>query len=407
MPRPIVVAAAVFAWGLAAEAGTPVEGFVAVDGPRLVLKGAEYRAVGVNVPHLHQIHLGTWLHIPQIYGTPEKAREAAAEAVEDAARSGFAFLRFFAGPGYPIEAHQLYDRDPDAYWRGMDELFALCRRSGLRLVPCLNVAGANARFGEPRAAILDPRSKTWSGVRRYVEAFATRYKDDPTVLMWELENELMLAADVDMRGVPLLPRGVYPEGATVREVGSGDDSLTWEMTQRIYREQAAFLKSIDPNHPVTSGDAGVRPEATSRRETFPDFRFRDDTWREHLANELAAQPEPLDVFSLHHYGPAGPGPRGTGLDALDRARRPARAVRAARIPLFVGELGQDSPTFRSDPDAAWTRAYIDMAEQEGVSLVALWVWRFPWQPDLTLDGRSHPKLVERARAFNRRYAGTE
>lgn len=383
----------------------PVDGFVSARGPDLVLNGREYRAVGVNVPHLHQIYLGTWLHLGSIYGTPEKARAAAVSAVEDAARSGFAFIRFFAGPGYPIEAARLYEKDPEAYWRGMDELFAICRRSGLRLVPCLGVAGQNARFGEPRQAILDPSSKTWNANRRHVEAFVSRYKDDPTVLIWELENELMLAADVDRNGQAMAARSVYPEGAVVREVGQPEDSLTWAMIQRIYREQSAFIQAIDPNHLVTSGDAGVRPEATSRRETFPQFRFRADTWREHLANELAAQPEPLGVVSLHHYNAAETGPTVADLSPIDRARLTARAVRAARVPLFIGELGQTSPSFRSDPEAGWARAYLDMAEEERISLVALWVWHFPWQPELTIDGRSHPKLIDRVRAFHRRSAG--
>jgi len=407
MKRLVTAMTLVVACCASARAGAPVEGFVKVDGPRLVLDGREYRAVGVNVPHLHQIYLGTWFHLGQLYGTPEAAKAAAVAAVEDASESGFAFIRFFAGPGYPIEADRLLARDPDAYWRGMDELFALCRRSGLRLVPCLNVASWNAHRGEPRSAIVDPDSETSRANRDYVRAFVTRYKDDPTVLMWELENELMLAADVDMQGAKLAPRAVYPEGAKVREVGTREDSITWEQARRIYLEQAAFIKSLDPNHPVTSGDAGVRPEATSRRETFPDFRFRDDAWREHLANELAAQPEPLDVISLHHYGVGEEWPKGSGLDALERARLAARAVKAARAPLFIGELGQESPTFKADPEARWARAYLDMADEEGVSLVALWVWHFPWQPELTVDGRSHPLLVRRAREFNRRHAGAE
>jgi len=406
MNRPLVVMLLI-ALAPSAIAAPPVEGFVSANGPDLTLNGREYRAVGVNVPHLHQIYLGTWIHIREIYGSPEKAKAAAVAAVEDASRSGFAFIRFFAGPGYPIDSSRLYEKAPDAYWRGMDEVFALCRREGLRLVPCLNVSGWNHQFGEPRQAILDPSSKTWEANRRYVETFVTRYKEDPTVLMWELENELMLAADVDMKGRPLLPRAVYPEGAVVRETGEREDSLTWDMVQSIYREQAAFIKSIDPNRPVTSGDAGVRPEATSRRETFPDFRYRDDAWREHLANQLAAQPEPLDVFSLHHYGPVATGPKTVDLSSLEQARLNARAVRASRVPLFIGELGQNDPSFLSDPEAAWTREYLDMAEEEGIALVALWVWHFPWQPDLTFDGRSHPKLVERAREFNRRHAGIE
>lgn len=390
-----------------AIAAQPVEGFVEAKGPDLVLNGREYRAVGVNMPALHQTYLGTWFHNEQIYGSAEKAKAATIAGVEDASRSGFAFIRFFAGPGYPIESARLYEKDPDAYWRGMDEIFDLCRGLGLRVIPCLNVTGWNNRVGEHRRAILDPSSKTWAANRRYVEEFVTRYKDDPIVLMWELENELLLAADVDMKGRRQPPRAVYPKGAVVRETGEREDSLTWDMVQRIYREQTAFIQSLDPNHLVTSGDAGVRPEATSRRETFPDFRYRDDAWREHLANQLASQPEPLDVFSLHHYGPEATGPKTVDLSSLEQARLSARAVRAARVPLFIGELGQNVPSHKDDPEAAWLREYLDMAEEEGISLVALWVWHFPWQPEMTLESRSHPKLIERVRAFNRRHAGME
>ena len=43
----------------------------------------------------------------------------------------------------------------------------------------------------------------------------------------------------------------------------------WADYLLLYREHTAFIKSLDPNHLVTSGDAQVRPECTSRRETFP------------------------------------------------------------------------------------------------------------------------------------------
>jgi mannan endo-1,4-beta-mannosidase len=266
----------------------------------------------------------------------------------------------------------------------------------------------NLPSGEPKQSILDPNSKTAQATSRYIREFVTRYKDDPTVLMWELQNELMLAADVDMLGVDLLPKGVYPPGATVREKGQREDSLTWAMIQQIYRQQTALIKKLDPNHLVTSGDAQTRPEATSRRETFPDFKFREDTWREFVANNLAAQPEPLDVYSLHHYGTfdaSGEWPKSSGLTSLDRFRLLARAVQSTRTPLFIGELGQEQPSFKDDPEAKWTQAYIDMAEREGISLMALWVWHFPWQPDRTLSSQTHPLLVQRVAAFNRLHAG--
>jgi mannan endo-1,4-beta-mannosidase len=385
------------------------DGFVAAVGSKLMLDGKEYRAIGVNMPNLHQAYFGTWFHNKQMYGSDENARQAMIAGVEDASRSGLAFIRFFANPGYPRDQAMLYDQDPDRYWKLMDEVFDLCRRNRIKLVPSLQtIPGPYLHLGEHGQAIIDPQSKTYQWVHRYITEFVTRYKDDPTVLMWELMNEGTLHADVEMEGRALLPKGVYPPGVTeVREKGSMDDSLTWAMFQRLYREQTAFIKSLDPNHLVTSGDAHVRPECTSRRETFPNFKFRSDTWREWLGNNLAAQPEPLDVFSFHFYGNdeiAGPGKPWTGMTALEEIQGVARCVHAARAPMFIGELGT-SPNNRADPESKWLLKCVDMLESEGVSLAALWVWHFTWQPEYTLDGTSAPTLVKRCAEFNRTYAG--
>jgi len=35
------------------------------------------------------------------------------------------------------------------------------------------------------------------------------------------------------------------------------------------------------------------------------------------------------------------------------------------------------------------RQAIDLIESEKASLAALWVWHFPWQPDLTFDSKTH------------------
>jgi len=400
-------AAALLAALAAAATTASAEGFVTADGPRLMLDGREYRAIGVNVPHLHQAYLGTWLHIPEKYGTPEKAREAVVAAIGDAERSGIAFIRFFADPGYPRDRAMLYDRDREAYWRGMDELFALCREHHVKLVPSLQtIPGPYLYCAETGQAILDPTSKTYEAVHRYVEEFVTRYADDPTVLMWELLNEGMLACDVDMEGRDLLPAGVYPPGMAVREKGVRGDSLTWDMMQRLYREHAALIKSFDQNHLVTSGDAGVRPECTSRRETFPDFKYRIDTWREWLGNNLLSQPEPLDVMSFHCYGNyevAGNDVPWAGMTSLEQMRGLVRCVHAANAPVFIGELGA-SPNNQADPHGKWLCDAIDTMETEGTSLMALWVWHFNWQPELTMDSATYPEVVARAKAFNERHA---
>ncbi len=401
-----ILALALMAVGAFADG--PAEGYVTRQGDKLLLDGKEYRAIGVNVPHLSQAYFGTWFHNLQIYGSQEKAKQAIVDAVEDLDRSGLTFVRFFATPGYPRDQAMLYDKDPAQYWRLMDQLFALCRSHHVKLVPMLGtIPGPFGTYGETGQAILDPNSLTSEFVHRYVREFVTRYRDDPTVLMWELQNEVMLSSDVEMEGRNLLPAGVYPPGAKVREKGNNGDSLRWDMILRLYREHAAFIKSLDPNHLVESGDACVRQECTSRRETFPDFKFRSDTWREWLGNNLLSQPEPLDVFSFHFYGNdkvAGPGVPWAGMTTLEQMRRVVRCIHAANAPVFIGELGTD-PNNQSDPKSVWLLQAVDALEQEGASLAALWVWHFPWQPEFTLDSATRPELVTRCGQFNRKWAG--
>lgn len=388
----------------AGQANAEPDGFVTAEGSRLLLDGKEYRAIGVNVPHLHQAYFGTWFHTAEKYGTPERARQAMVDAVTDAGESGMAFIRFFANPGYPLDIDKLYAKDPDQYWRQMDEVFALCRAHGVKLVPSLNcVTSWQPYVNEPGQALLDPASKTHAAAYGYIREFVSRYRDDPLVLMWELGNECMLGADVDRRGRPALPAGCFSEGAPRKDVLTREDSLTWDMLLAIYKEQTAFIKSIDPNHLVTSGDAAVRPECTSRRETFPDFKYRNDTRREWIANNLLSQPEPLDVYSFHLYGK----PRQSETEHIATLRSLIRATKAVEAPVFVGELGQMEPSFKEDPEARWTVGAIDVFEEEGASLAALWVWHFNWQPDWTFTSASHPGLAARAAAFNGRWASLE
>jgi hypothetical protein len=73
--------------------------------------------------------------------------------------------------------------------------------------------------------------------------------------------------------------------------------------------------------------------------------------------------------------------------------------------VFFGEFGQMKPSFAADHGAAWTVAGIDALEQESVALAAIWVWHFPWQPELTVSGATHPALTRRIARFNRLHAG--
>lgn len=277
------------------------EEFVAASGTKLMLGGKEFRVIGVNVPHLSQGYMGTWFHWRRIYGTRERMRQAIVEAILDAERHDLAFIRFFASPGYPKGTAELYLKDKDEYWRQMDELFDLCRAHNVRLVPSLGVLFKwNLDCGELQTAVLDSSSRTHAATYGYVREFVTRYKDDSNILMWELQNEAFLRADVNVQDRPARPKGVYPPGfSNYREKYTIEDSFRFDDLVRFYKEMTTFIKTIDQNHLVTSGDSGVREESACRRETFPDFKWRNDTLHEHLSNLLESQTEPLDVFSLH------------------------------------------------------------------------------------------------------------
>ncbi len=384
------------------------EGFIEAEGTQLTLDGKPYRAIGVNIPHLSQAYMGTWLHCKPIYATREAMQQAIRDALLDADQHHVAFVRFFASPGYPKGTAELYTKDKAEYWRQMDELFGLCRKHRLKVVPCLQTLFKwNLDFGEPRTAVLDPNSKTHVAAYGYVREFVSRYKNDPIVLMWELENEAFLAADVNQQGKPEHGKGVYPKGTTFfREKRSIEDSFRYDDLAEFYREMAAFIHSLDPNHLVTSGDAGVRQESMCRRKTFPNFQWRDDTVREHLSNLLTSQPEPLDVFSLHHYGNFTSQTKVGNLSHLNYLTTQVRALHASGTPLFVGELGQQAPHFQADREAKWTCAAIDALDQEGVALIALWTWHFPWQDkDHNIpNGAAQPLLMEHVGKFNRQHA---
>lgn len=74
--------------------------------------------------------------------------------------------------------------------------------------------------------------------KRYVNAVVTKYKSSPAIMAWELANEPRCAAD-SKRNLPRSPNGCSPAVLTA-----------W------VKEMSAYIKSLDPNHLVTTGGEG-------------------------------------------------------------------------------------------------------------------------------------------------------
>ena len=387
----------------AAEPGPA--GFVTRNGSKLMLNGKEYRAIGVNQPDLFANYIGANIHLGSTHGTPEKARENSVKAVLEAEKCRIAFIRFWASGFWPVDQKIYFDK-PAEYWAKMDALFALCREHHVKLVPSIFFYGDMWAdlCNEPRQAVLDPNSKTFKAMHKYAREIVSRYKDDPNVLQWEIGNEYFGAADLPVAKAPSDPAMV---GTGIKPNRVPEDGMTYEMLRKFYIEMTTFIKSIDPNHMVTSGDGCPNPASWELRVSYPNTRWREDTLRENLSNLLGSQPDPLDVFSIHYYGnlnKAEPTYSLGGLTWLEQLRAIVRAIHAANTPVFIGEFGNNKPTLTEDKESKHLLAALDLVEQEGVSLTGIWAWYFPWQPENDMRAETHPALLKRVMEYNKKYA---
>jgi mannan endo-1,4-beta-mannosidase len=227
-------------------------GFLTRSGTSLTLAGAPYRLVGINVytafwgsRYAYSSDLTTAL--PILAGKVNSAR-------------AFAFQSTAITAGV---------RD----WTDWDAALALFAANGIKVVVCLTDT-----WGQAHHALSDTvndRLTAWyaggygtdvEGVatyRNWVIEAVTRYRDNPTIAMWQLINEGH-CADV-----------------------SGDETTSRAALKAWADDMAQLVKSIDPNHMVASGLAGGMLGTTNRNfgytQTGPD----------------------LDVMEYHDYGHDG------------------------------------------------------------------------------------------------------
>ncbi len=374
---------------------------VAVQGDQLVCAGRPYRAIGVNHPPL----FSSWLTDGAAGLTNSFV------ALDDAATSGVAFVRFWASGFWPREMRAYFER-PAEYWAVMDAVVDRAERLGVRLVPSIFWQSFlwPDLCDEPRNAIADPSSKTRTAMARYARELVGRYRGRSVILMWEIGNEYNLAADLDLGRNPEV-MGAGGRHLGTRAVRDARDSLSSGMLEQFLREMAALVRELDPECPVTSGHSRPRPQSRSLRDHFPKPKWQPDSIADHLETLARQHPDPISVWSIHFYGRLRPSedsaePRINGrhpLD-LDMLAEYARAARAAGRPLFVGELGPDTPERSPEARRRFLRAALDLLDREGADLIALWVWHFPRHADLNLTGQSDPELLDMIRRLNRTYA---
>ena len=253
------------AWGSGAHNG----GFVKAEGQRLVLDGEPFVFVGVNA----------WSAAsdPSVFDCRASAMEPDSDhqahldrTFSDLERLGVDAVRFFA---FQSDAGGGSDLAP------IRRVIKTAAKHNIRVIPVLGNHYADCDYF-PSYSVDSGFTKdtAWydSGYRRPYSGYAMSYrdyvawvvrafKDDPTILMWQLVNEAQTSTLAD--------------GAQLRAFAS---------------DVSGLVKSIDPNHLVSIGTQGTGQPGTAGT----DYRalYEIPTIDVVEAHDYSAEAEPLPGF---------------------------------------------------------------------------------------------------------------
>ena len=354
--------------GTACGAFSPVvaqEGFLARQGNDLVLGGAPFHELSFNkfdlLAQFSPALGGDW-------GDRGPGTVAAAEAALGTLGSkGFRVVRVAVSP-YSASGFEgaFFDADPARQAQERRELFAAfdqmldaCDRHGIRIVPTLlwQIEALTKLGGQPlRATMTDPDSLGRRRVAEFVRAVVTRYRDRPTIAMWEVGNEYNLVADIQ-----------WPQF-----------DVTSDQVAAYVHDVATLVRSIDANHLITTGDSAPRPAAMHLLRAVRAGKEVD--WTPDSADELIEylrlmNADPIDVISIHYADDAMISLGGTR-GSPENLRFYVRAAAEIGKPLFVGEIGYvaDMKSFATPAALALLRATLPVLVELKLPLTLYWTF---------------------------------
>jgi endo-1,4-beta-mannosidase len=314
--------------------------FVARCGTTLCLNGQTYRFKGLNIYNANSVN-NCWYTLGT--GSSLDSSLTAIGSGQNVFRAWF-FQRFAIVNGV---------RD----WSVMDHTFAVAAARGERVVVTLD-----GQWGDCDASGYKSESWYQSGYktatdylnlttyRQWVSEIVTRYRDNPTILAWQMMNE---AEDLTAAG--------------------GSCSSTAEASMHAWAADiSGLIKSIDSNHLVNLGTIGNGQCGTSTGTSYQDL---------HAISTI-------DLCEYHDYGHASspmPGDQWNGLATrLSQCQADGKAM-------FVGEIGIDTtdPNRSSEFDAKITAQF-----SAGVVGFLPWEWRAAGQTggDQYVIGPNDPVL---------------
>jgi mannan endo-1,4-beta-mannosidase len=331
--------------------------FVQTRGSRFVIAGRPFRFAGANVAVMYR----------------DEDRARMPETLRQAAQIGIRVVRVWAsGEGGPNDVGPVADQSdwprthPFRWAPGdwneeafvhLDNVIAQAAQNKLFVQLCLanwwrdtggvtqylrwvgidDAADIKYRFGinPERAMLFYSNEKTRQLYREHLERIVTRrnsvtgllYRDDPTILGWELMNEA--------------------QAVTGR----------WAERRAWIAEMSTYLKSLDPNHLIAPGDWGYRT-AAERREWLadhglPNIDYCDvHNYPKDDSDSFVASPAALHEFVVNR----------------------AAAAFALNKPLVFGEFGIGAEGYNGVSQTEWFRAFFESNVRAGAAGAMFWIF---------------------------------
>ena len=348
------------------------DGILRNVGGRFYMNGQPYYEISFNKFDIAaQILINYFPDNFRDFNIGEDQRANAERALKELHDNGFTSIRFFS---YMDSYDMIHDpTESEKYWQGLDELFDLCDKYGIRVVPslccgtgymtaCEYVEGLGyVSVGEDRIDLItNPESKSREFQKAYIEAYVNRYKDRDTILMWEINNEMNLDMDV---------------GPSIGKVTYSAYQLS-----EFYAWCTDIINTCDPQHLVTSGDSVQRNSnyhllaGTMAGRDTNDWTV--DTYAQRLyMNYLVSGLGGMDVTSVHAYGESTEDLHITESRLKTTANRMSLSImvdeaRALGHPLYVGEAG--TGTAHGNTDYETIQKTLDGYVDLGLQLVHWW-----------------------------------
>lgn len=354
---------------------------------RLLLDGKPLRRVSVNKFDLFLRFL-----------EGGEAKEQAVQAIEEAAKHGFHIIRF-AGVGF-YPSHMRHWANERVYWGAFDALVQTAKAQEVRLIPVIlwNIyLFADMAQECLQDMLTNPDSRSRQYLWLYTHQLVSRYREEPTVLFWELTNEMNLLADLEFQ-FPYGRSDLNPVHEGTSYMRLRRDHFTTEQMIPFLKEWAEFVKQTAPHHLIGSGFSAPRPAAQHLRRARGKGDWTEDSEAEMLVYLRDTHPDPIDLISIHFYRKHD-NLRLGNRDA-DSAQVLGAFVRAAQQigkPLYIGETGDE---YAERPHAPFLRQVLEQARRLDIPLTLVWNWMSPGDP-YDVSPQRTPQVVQMMREANR------